>query len=122
MVMLKDTHADGAGSLAEALRRVAPLAPRLRIAAEARNLAEVRDALAAGVDLLMLDNMDADTLRAAVALIAGRAVVEITGGITPATAAAAADLGVDRVSVGALTHSAPALDLSMRLDAASIRG
>lgn len=122
MVMLKDTHADGAGSLAEALRRVAPLAPRLRIAAEARDLAEVRDALAAGVDLLMLDNMDADTLRAAVALIAGRAVVEITGGITPATAAAAADLGVDRVSVGALTHSAPALDLSMRLDAASIRG
>ncbi len=116
MVMLKDTHADGAGELAEALRRVAHLRPPLSIAAEARNMEEVRAALAAGVDLLMLDNMQEDTLREAIALAKGQAEVEITGGVTVEAAAKLAKLGAGRISVGAVTHSAPALDFSMRLD------
>lgn len=116
MVMLKDTHADGAGGLAEALRRVAPLRPRLRVAAEARTLDEVRAALDGKADLLMLDNMDEATLRQAIALAAGRVPVEITGGVRLETVGSLAGLGVDRVSVGALTHSAPALDFSMRID------
>jgi nicotinate-nucleotide pyrophosphorylase (carboxylating) len=115
MVMLKDTHADGAGGLDEALRRVQPLRPGLKVAAEARDLREVEQALAAGADLIMLDNMDRATLEAAIRLIDRRAQTEITGGITVETAAALADLGVDRLSVGALTHSARALDLSLRL-------
>jgi len=119
MVMLKDTHADGAGSLAEALRRVQPLRPRLKVAAEARTMEEVRMALDGGADLLMLDNMDRATLRAAIALIAGRIPTEITGGVTEETLASIAELGVDRVSVGALTHSVEALDFSMRLAAPS---
>ena len=119
MVMLKDTHADGAGSLAEALRRVQPLRPRLKVAAEARTMEEVRMALDGGADLLMLDNMDRATLRAAIALIAGRIPTEITGGVTEETLASIAELGVDRVSVGALTHSVKALDFSMRLAAPS---
>ncbi|MBI1290671.1 carboxylating nicotinate-nucleotide diphosphorylase [bacterium] len=115
MVMLKDTHADGAGSVREALRRVSPLKPELRVAAEARDLGEVQQALDGGADLIMLDNMDRATMEEAVRLIAGRAQTEITGGITEESAGALADLGVDRISVGAVTHSARALDLSMRL-------
>jgi len=118
MVMLKDTHADGAGGLGEALRRVAPLRPRLKVAAEARNLDEVRAALDAGADLLMLDNMDDAALREAFALIDGRAVVEITGGVTLDTIARYRGLGNCRVSIGALTHSAPALDFSLRIEVA----
>jgi nicotinate-nucleotide pyrophosphorylase (carboxylating) len=115
MVMLKDTHADGAGGLDRALERVRGLRPGLRVAAEARTLDEVRAALDEKVDLLMLDNMDAETLRAAVALARGRAPIEITGGIRREHLADLADLGIDRVSVGALTHSAPAMDYSMRI-------
>jgi nicotinate-nucleotide pyrophosphorylase (carboxylating) len=118
MVMLKDTHADGAGSLAEALRRIESLRPALQVAAEARTLDEVDQALAAKADLIMLDNMDRHTLQAAITRIAGRATTEITGGITLQTAFELADLGVDRLSVGALTHSPAALDLSLRLELA----
>ena len=115
MIMLKDTHADGAGSLAEALRRVAPLRPELKVAAEARDLDEVRAALRANADLIMLDNMDPATLREAVALIARRIPTEVTGGITAERIQELASLGIDRVSVGALTHSVKALDFSMRM-------
>lgn len=116
MVMLKDTHADGAGGLGEALRRVEPLRPRLKVAAEARTLDEVRQAIEARVDLLMLDNMSEEQLREAVALVARRVPIEITGGVTVENVARLAALGVERFSVGALTHSAPALDLSMQFD------
>ncbi len=116
MVMVKDTHADGAGGLAEALRRVAHLRPPLAIAAETRNMEEVRTALAAEVDLLMLDNMDEAELREAIALAKGKPEIEITGGVTLDTIENLARLGADRVSVGALTHSAPALDFSLRLE------
>lgn len=115
MVMLKDTHADGAGGIREALALVKPLQPRVPIAAEARNLDEVREILAAGVDLIMLDNMDDATLREAVALIDRRVPVEVTGGIDEEKLRRLAGLGIDRVSVGGLTHSVTALDLSMTL-------
>lgn len=116
MVMLKDTHADGAGGLAIALSRVQALRPGLKVAAEARTMDEVRAALAANVDLLMLDNMSGEQLREAIAHVAGRVPVEITGGVTLATIGGLASLGVARVSVGALTHSAPAMDFSMKID------
>ncbi|MBX3729872.1 MAG: carboxylating nicotinate-nucleotide diphosphorylase [Candidatus Sumerlaeia bacterium] len=115
MVMLKDTHADGAEGLHRALERVRALRPGLQVAAEARTLDEVRAALDEKVDLLMLDNMDTETLRAAIALARGRAPIEITGGIRCEHLADLAELGIDRVSVGALTHSAPAMDYSMRI-------
>lgn len=116
MVMIKDTHVDGAGGLAEALGAVAHLRPLRRVAAEARTLAEVDAALASqSVDLLMLDNMSAGDLRLALQRVSGRIPVEITGGITEETVAGLAGLGVDRVSIGALTHSVRALDFSMVL-------
>ncbi|MCB2155920.1 carboxylating nicotinate-nucleotide diphosphorylase [bacterium] len=119
MVMLKDTHADGAGGLAEALRRVEPLRPGLKVAAEARDMKEVHAALAAKVDLLMLDNMSDEALGEAVALIAGQVPIEITGGVNLQTIGRLAEFGVERVSIGALTHSAVALDFSMRIDLGS---
>ena len=114
MVMIKDTHADACGGLALALERVRPLRPALPVAAEARDLDEVRTALAEDVDLIMLDNMTDEMTRAAVALVAGRIPVEVTGGITLERMPVLAALGVSRVSVGALTHSARALDFSMK--------
>lgn len=116
MVMIKDTHADGAGGLAEALRRVAPLRPGLKVAAEARNMEEVQAALAADVDLLMLDNMSDDALAEAVVFVAGRVPIEITGGVTIETVGRLARFGVERVSIGGLTHSAQALDFSMGIE------
>ncbi len=114
MVMIKDTHADACGGLALALERVRPLRPAIPVAAEARDLDEVRTALAEDVDLIMLDNMNDEMIRQAVDLVAGRIPVEVTGGITLERMPVLAALGVPRVSVGALTHSARALDFSMK--------
>ncbi|MCC5875018.1 MAG: carboxylating nicotinate-nucleotide diphosphorylase [Candidatus Sumerlaeia bacterium] len=115
MAMLKDTHADGCGSLKAALERVASLKGTFAIAAEARDMDEVQAAIDGGADLLMLDNMPRKMLVEAVALVAGRVETEITGGVTLETIGDIAGAGVDRVSIGALTHSAPALDFSLRL-------
>jgi nicotinate-nucleotide pyrophosphorylase (carboxylating) len=115
MVMLKDTHADGAGSLREALLRVQHLRPRLKVAAEARTREEVLAALEVGADLLMLDNMPAEVLAESVRLIDRRIATEVTGNVTLERARALAELGIDRVSIGALTHSAKALDFSLRI-------
>ncbi len=116
MVMLKDTHADASGGVAAALAKAAHLKPGLKIACEARNMREVREALAGGCDLLMLDNMDDATIREAVRIAAGRVEVEVTGGVTLERLPELAAAGADRVSVGALTHSARALDFSLRID------
>lgn len=118
-IMIKDTHADEAGGLANALARVRAAASGLPIHCEARDLVEVQTALDAGVDLLMLDNMNDETLSRAIALAKGRVPIEITGGVTLATLPHLAGMGVDRVSIGALTHSAPALDFSLRLTPAA---
>jgi nicotinate-nucleotide pyrophosphorylase (carboxylating) len=117
-VMLKDNHlailaAQGVG-LAEAVRRArANVGPMVRVEVEVENIVQAREALEAGADFLLLDNMSPDELRAVVELAAGRATLEASGGITLETLRAVAESGVDYISVGALTHSARALDIGL---------
>ena len=115
-IMIKDNHIEIAGSIAEAVRRARAGAPMtVRIEVETESLDMVRQALAAGADITMLDNMDPETMREAVALIDGKALTEASGGITLATIRRIAETGVDFISVGALTHSAGSLDISLDL-------
>ncbi len=119
-LLIKENHAAAAGGVGPAVAAALAHAPGLPLVVECRDLAEVDAALAAagGAELrLLLDNMDPPVLREAVARIGGRAQTEASGGITLATARAAAQSGIDFISVGALTHSAPALDLSLLLKA-----
>ena len=114
-VMLKDNHIDAAGGITQAVRAARAHAPFVRkVEVEVETLDMVREAVDAGADIIMLDNMDHDTMREAMAIIDGRAEVEVSGNVTAENAAALADLGVDIVSSGALTHSAPILDLSLK--------
>jgi nicotinate-nucleotide pyrophosphorylase (carboxylating) len=114
-VLLKDNHIDAAGGVAAAVARARAYAPFVRqIEVECETLDMVREALAAGADVIMLDNMDHATLVAAVALVGGRAKTEASGNVDASNAGAYAGLGVDYVSCGALTHSAPILDLSLK--------
>jgi nicotinate-nucleotide pyrophosphorylase (carboxylating) len=115
-ILIKENHAALAGGIGEAVRRARELAPALPLEVECRNLAEVDEALAAGAKRLLLDNMSPAALREAVAHVAGRAELEASGGVTLQTLREVGETGVDFVSVGALTHSAPALDLSLILD------
>jgi len=121
MVMIKDNHIAAAGGIMAAVEAVRVRNDRgLRVEVETSTLAEVGEALAARVDRVMFDNMDVETMRRAVALAAAaerRPETEASGGITLETIRAFAETGVDFISVGALTHSAPALDLSLRLQA-----
>ena len=114
-ILIKENHAALAGGVGEAVRRARERAPGLPLEVECRNLAEVDEALAAQAPRLLLDNMTPDELRRAVAHVAGRAELEASGGVTLQTVREVASTGVDFVSVGALTHSAPALDLSLLL-------
>jgi nicotinate-nucleotide pyrophosphorylase (carboxylating) len=114
-VLIKENHAAIAGGVGEAVRRARARAPELPLEVECRDLAEVDEALAAGAPRLLLDNMTQAQLRMAVAHVAGRAELEASGGVTLETLRDVAATGVDFVSVGALTHSAPALDLSLIL-------
>ena len=116
MVMIKDNHIDAAGSLSAAVERARAAHPDLPIEVEVRSLDELRQALPLGVDRILLDNMDLEQMRAAVELTAGQTPLEASGGVTLENVAAIAATGVDYISVGALTHSAPALDLSMEAD------
>lgn len=119
MVLVKENHLACAGGIARAVERVrASNRQGLKVEVETTNLDEVQVALAAGVDRIMLDNMTPDAARAAVEIIAGhepRPEIEASGGVTLETVREFAAAGVDYISVGALTHSAPALDLSLRL-------
>ena len=113
-VLIKDNHIVAAGGIAEAIGRARRHAHHLlKIEVEAKELDQVRQAFDAGADVIMLDNMDARTMREAVALVAGRALTEASGGVNLATIGEIASTGVDIISVGALTHSAPALDISL---------
>jgi nicotinate-nucleotide pyrophosphorylase (carboxylating) len=113
-ILVKENHATLAGGVGEAARRaLAGAAPGVMVEVECATLDEVGEALAAGAPRLLLDNMSPDELRRAVELVAGRAELEATGGITLETVRGAAETGVDYISVGALTHSAPALDVSL---------
>ena len=116
-VMLKDNHLVAAGGMRAAVAAVrAQVGHTVHIEVEADHLAQVTEALAAGVDSILLDNFDDDTLRRAVELVAGRAITEASGGITPDRAAAVAATGVDVISLGWLTHSAPRLDVALDLE------
>ena len=120
-ILIKENHIAAAGGLVQAIdaaRRAQPdLAASLEV--EVRDEAEIEQALAAGVPRLLLDNMDEAELRRAVELVAGRAQLEASGGVTLEDLRARALTGVDFISMGALTHSAPALDVSMTLELAS---
>jgi nicotinate-nucleotide pyrophosphorylase (carboxylating) len=113
-VLIKENHICAAGSLAKAVKLARDAAPHCaKIEVETENLGDVREALAAGADVIMLDNMDPAQIRQAVALVDKAAIIEISGGVSLANLAEYALPGVDVISVGALTHSAPAADFSM---------
>ena len=113
--MLKDNHIGAAGGVAKAVAMARAYAPFVRkIEIEVENLDQTREAVEAGADIIMLDNMSDADMRAAVQLIAGRAQTECSGNVTKENIARLKDIGVDFVSSGALTHSAPILDLSMK--------
>ena len=115
-VLIKDNHIAAAGSLGEAVRRCRKAAPHTaRIEVEVKTMAEVRQACRAGADVILLDNMTVAEVRAAIATIAGRAFIEVSGGIRYETVRDYALPGVNVISIGALTHSAPAADLSLDL-------
>jgi nicotinate-nucleotide pyrophosphorylase (carboxylating) len=116
MVLIKENHAAAAGGVGEAVRRARAAYPDLPLEVECRDAAEVAEALAAGAPRILLDNMGPGELALAVAQVAGRAELEASGGITLETAREHAVPGLDFISVGALTHSAPALDLSLILE------
>ena len=116
MVLIKENHAAMAGGVGEAVRAARAAFPDVPLEVECRSAAEIDAALAAGAPRLLLDNMGPDALRAAVRQVAGRAELEASGGITVDTLRAHAETGVQFISVGALTHSAPALDLSLILE------
>ena len=114
-VLLKDNHIGAAGGVAEAVRRAKAYAPfTAKIEVEAENIAMALEAVEAGADIVMLDNMSHDDMKAAVQAIGGRALVEISGNVTAENAARLKDIGADIVSCGALTHSAPILDVSLK--------
>lgn len=114
MVLIKDNHLRYVGSVAETVRRArSTIRPGVRIEVEAADLSQVRDALAAGADMIMLDNMTLELMREAVALAAGRVPLEASGNMSLDRVRAVAETGVDFISVGALTHSARAVDISL---------
>lgn len=116
-ILVKENHAALAGGVGEATRRALAAAPEdVTVEVECATLEEVEAALVAGVPRILLDNMAPSELRRAVELTAGRAKLEASGGITLDTVRSVAETGVDFISVGALTHSAPALDVSLLLD------
>lgn len=117
-ILIKENHAALAGGVGEAVRRARAARPELPLAVEVRDAAEIDEALGAGAPRLLLDNMTPDQVRAAVAQVSGRAELEVSGGVSSDTVLVYATIdGVDYVSMGALTHSAPALDLSLSLEA-----
>jgi nicotinate-nucleotide pyrophosphorylase (carboxylating) len=131
MAMLKNNHVDAAGGVGAAVRRLASTGffarrPRLPLCIEARNAQEALEATAARAEIVMLDNMDSQGVRKAVALMRGAAraqglpmpAVELSGGVTLERMKELKSLPVDRISIGALTHSAPAVDISMRMEPA----
>ncbi len=117
-VLIKDNHIAIAGGITQAVEHVRAAAPELldTLEVEVRTLAEIDEAIAAGAPRLLLDNMDVYELRAAVTRVAGRAQMEASGNVTLETLRARAETGVDWISMGALTHSSRALDLSLNLE------
>ena len=120
--LIKDNHIAVAGGIARAVERARQANPGLWIEIECDTLDQVREAIEAGADELLLDNMDLETLAEAVKLAKGHAKTEASGGVTLDTVGAIARTGVDSISVGALTHSAPAVDFSLEVEPDAPRG
>ena len=117
MAMIKDNHIEVAGGITAAVKAVrSSIEEGIKIEVETTTLAQVQEAIDAGVDIIMLDNMDNETMRKGVELIAGRAKVEASGNITLERLREVAATGVDFISIGALTHSVKALDISQRIE------
>lgn len=114
-ILIKDNHINAAGGIKEAIKRTKEYAPFVRkIEVEVESLEQLKEALEAGVDIIMLDNMDLPTMKQAVEVIDGRAKTECSGNVTESRIAELAEIGVDYISCGALTHSSPILDLSLK--------
>ncbi|MBW1858697.1 MAG: carboxylating nicotinate-nucleotide diphosphorylase [Deltaproteobacteria bacterium] len=115
-ILIKDNHIAACGGISEAVAKVqSDKDPSLQIEVEVSDLGQVNDALESGADIIMLDNMNLADIHRAVAFVKGRALIEVSGGVTLDRLAEIADTGVDIISIGALTHSARAVDISMRL-------
>ena len=115
-VLVKDNHIAACGSIQKAVNCIRERVPHtIKIEVEAENLQQVEACLAADVDIIMLDNMSLDLMRESVRLVKGQALLEASGGINLNNVRAVAETGVSLISVGALTHSAPACDISMEL-------
>ena len=114
--MLKDNHIDAGGGITATVAQLrSRLGHMVKIEVETRNLDEVREAVESGCEVIMLDNMDCNTMREAVKIVDGRALTEASGNVTEERIRAIAETGVDIISVGALTHSVEAFDISMRI-------
>jgi nicotinate-nucleotide pyrophosphorylase (carboxylating) len=114
-ILIKDNHIRLAGGVAEAVRRMKAARQEMLVEVEAQSLGDVNEAIAAGADVILLDNLTLDDTREAIARIGGRAKAEISGGVSLSRMAEIAKTGADYVSIGALTHSAPAVDLSFEI-------
>lgn len=115
-VLIKDNHIYAAGGISNAVNRALKnIPPSLKIEVEVKNITEVEEALSAGADIIMLDNMNLDDMKQAVSLIDGKALIEASGGVTLSNVRDYAETGVDYISIGALTHSAPAADISLNI-------
>ena len=116
-VLIKDNHIAVCGSVAAAIVRARAFAGHLvKVEVEVDTLDQLREAMTVAPDAVLLDNMGPDLLREAVAIVAGRATTEASGGVGPDTVAAIAESGVDLISTGWITHSAPVLDLGLDID------
>jgi nicotinate-nucleotide pyrophosphorylase (carboxylating) len=115
MILIKDNHIKAAGSITKAMERARKKPGQPKVEVETGNLNQVREALASKADIIMLDNMPLDLMREAVTIIKGQALVEASGNATLDTIRAIAETGVDYISSGSLTHSAPAADISMKI-------
>ncbi len=115
--MIKDNHIDACGSISKAVETLRDkLGHTAKIEVETRTLSEVEEAVDSGADIIMLDNMDLDTMRRAVEIASGRALLEASGGVSLDNIRAIAETGVDIISMGALTHSVKALDISLKIE------
>ena len=114
--MLKDNHIDACGSITKAVSTLrSKIGHTVKIEVETRNLDEVAEALATGCEIIMLDNMDCETMKKAVEMTSGKALLEASGNITAETIRKVAGTGVDIISIGALTHSVKAFDISLKI-------
>jgi len=115
-VLIKDNHIAVCGGITQAVQRARQVLPHtMKVEVECTTLAQVAEALEAGVDIILLDNMSPEQLREAVRLAKGRVLLEASGGVNLQTVRAIAETGVDAISVGALTHSAPAIDIKLEV-------